>query len=98
MPSDDSNWWDELRRQLLAAQDVAWAEPLLPKRAHDGMHCGGFSKQEVVHVARFVVDVCCGDTAKTMAYVGRFERAADDRMFARAVHVAVEARLQLTRS
>ena len=86
-----------MRVQLLAAQDVARAEPLLPKRAPDGMRCGGFSKQEVVHVARFVVDVCRGDPAMTMAYIGRFERVADDRMFARAVHVAVEARLQLTK-
>lgn len=98
MPSDDGDLWGELRVQLLAAQDITRAEPVLPKRTCGGAGPGGFSGQEVARVARFVVDLYSGDPVKTLAYVKRFEKTAEDRVFARAVHVAVEARLQLTRS
>lgn len=97
MPSDDNDWWDELKGQLLAAQDIARPKPLLPKRSYEVSGSCGFTRQEVAHVARFVVDVCRGDPVEAMAYVGRFEKAAEDRVFARAVHFAVEAQLQLTK-
>ena len=39
----------------------------------------------VRRVARFVVDVFDGDQSRIDAYMGRFERASSDPVFARAV-------------
>jgi hypothetical protein len=88
MPSGDDEFWERLKRQLSAAGPVTLTESLLPKsNGH------GFTKSEVTKVASFIVDVSDGDPAKAIAYAERFEKTTHDRLFGRAVRVAVKKKL-----
>lgn len=96
MPSNDANdeAWDRLRRQLEAAGRVTLAESLLPKSNHEPIR-EGFTNAQVRKVATFIVDVCDGDARKAVAYVRRFEKTTEDKLFGRAVRIAVEKKLNL---
>ena len=92
MPSGEDEVWDRLKRQLEAAVRVTLAESLLPKSNHSQVR-DGFTNAQVRKLAAFIVDVCNGDASKALAYAKRFEKTTEDRLFGRAVRVAVEKKL-----
>lgn len=88
MPSGNDEFWERLKKQLSAAGRITLTETLLPRPNNLG-----FTKSEVKKVAGFIVDVCDGDPEKATAYAERFARTTDDRLFGRAVLVAVAKKL-----
>jgi hypothetical protein len=85
--------WERLKGQLGAVGRNTRAESLSSKFDHDnGRH--GFTRCHVDKVSTFIFDVCGGEPTKAIAYAERFEKRTEDRIFARAVRVAVEKKLK----
>jgi hypothetical protein len=90
MSTTDSEQWVALRRRLAAVPLVAGTEPLRVDSDRSEGLPAGVEALDVKRVARFFVDVSDGDRKKATALARRFSRKTTDRIFARAVVVAVE--------
>jgi hypothetical protein len=89
--STDSERWVALRERLSAVPVIARTKPLsVHSNGREGLSNEAFSALDVKRVARFFVDVADGDRAKAAELARRFGRKTTDRIFARAVIVAVE--------
>jgi hypothetical protein len=93
MSSSNNDLWERLKGQLGAAARVPFAESRISKNDH-GKVSHGFTRCQVNKVSAFIFDVCGGDSTRAIAYAERFEKTTDDRIFARAVRVAVEKKLK----
>lgn len=88
--STDSEQWVALRERLSAVSLVAGTEPLCVNSDRSEERPTAFEALDVTRVARFFVDVSDGDRKKATDLARRFSRKTADRIFARAVAVAVE--------
>jgi hypothetical protein len=89
--STDSEQWVALRERLSAVSLVAGSKPLCVNSDRiEGPAAEEFGALDVKRVARFFMDVADGDRKKANDLARRFSRKTTDRIFARAVIVAVE--------
>jgi len=85
MPTDPEIW--EKLKARLSGLSSTMARPATDKLAPKQT---GFSASEVRKIARFIVDVHDGDATAAATYAEKFSQTCSDRMFGRAVVVAVE--------
>jgi hypothetical protein len=88
--STDSKHWVALRDRLSAVPLVAGSKSLCVDSNRSEELPAAFEALDVKRVARFLVDVSDGDRKKATDLARRFSRKTTDRIFARAVTVAVE--------
>lgn len=90
MSTTDSEQWVALRKRLSAVPLVTGPKPLCVDSDRSEELKTGFDALDVKRIARFLVDVSDGDRKKATDLARRFSRKTTDRIFARAVVVAVE--------
>jgi hypothetical protein len=92
--STNAEQWVALRKRLSAVPVIAGTEPLrVDSDGSKELSAEEFGALDAKRVARFFVDVSDGDWKKATDLVRRFSRKTTDRIFARAVAVAVERSL-----
>jgi hypothetical protein len=88
--STDSEQWVELRKRLSEAPVGALSGPVHVYSHRHKNSPGSVKALDVARISRFFVDVSDGDRKKATCLARRFSRESGDRIFARAVSVAVE--------
>jgi len=89
MPTDAERWV-ALRKRLSAVSLIPLSKPLCVDADRSEEPTLAFEALDVKRIARFFVDVADGDRNKATDLARRFSRKTTDRIFARAVIVAVE--------
>ena len=92
--STDAEQWGVLKKRLSAVPLVTRPEPYVQASQQSDV---GFGAVDVKRIARFIVDVYEGDRKKSLDLAARFQRDATDRIFGRAVAVAVHQHLNQER-